>query len=100
MYLALDDKLIVIQIAVIGGNAEIVSHILAAQAFLTGHKRFKQLLAMARADDIRTGIAEQLLNRLGKIADGGRVCLLDEQIAGISVLECKHDQIDRFVKVH
>ena len=100
MYLALDDELVIIEVAVIGGNTEIVAHILAAQALLAGHQRLKQLLAVTGADDICAGVAEQLLNGLGKIADGGRVSLLNEQVARVCVLEREHNKVDRLVKVH
>ena len=55
---------------------------------------------MARADDPRTCVAEQLLHRFGQRADRGRVRLLDEQIAGVRVLERERDQIDRLVQIH
>ena len=77
-----------------------MTHILAAQAFLTGHQGLEQLLAVTSADDIRTGIAEQLLNSLSQIADGRSISLLDEQVTGVGVLESEHDQIHSLVQVH
>ena len=88
MNLALDHELIVVQVAVICGNTEVVTHILAAQTLLTGHQGLEQLLAVTSADDVRrTGIAEQLLDSLSQIADGRGISLLDEQVAGIGVLK-------------
>ena len=55
---------------------------------------------MAGADDIGAGVAEQLLHGLGQVADGGGVRLLDEQVAGIGVLEREHDQLHRLVQIH
>ena len=55
---------------------------------------------MARADDVRARVAEQLLHRLRQVADGGCVRLLDEQVARVGVLEGEHHQVDRFVEVH
>ena len=55
---------------------------------------------MTGADDVRAGIAEQLLDSLSQIADGGSIRLLDEQITGICMLESEQDQIHRLVQVH
>ena len=100
VHLALDHKLVVVQIAVVGGDPEVFAHILAAQAFLTGHQRLEQLFAVAGADDVGAGVAEQLLHGLGQIANGGGVRLLDEQVAGMSVLEREHDKADRLIQIH
>lgn len=97
MYLAFNNKFIIIQVAAIRRHAEIITHILTAQAFLAGHQRFIQLFAVASTDDIRARIAEQPLHSLRQITDGGSVCLLNEQIARLGVPECKHHQIDRLV---
>ena len=100
MDLALDHELIIVQVAVVGSDAEVVAHILAAQTLLTGHEGLKQLLAVAGADDVGAGVAEELLNSLGQVADGGSVGLLDEQVTRIAVLEGEHDQIHSLVQVH
>ena len=55
---------------------------------------------MTGADDVRAGIAEQLLDSLSQIADGGSIRLLDEQITGICMLESEQDQIHSLVQVH
>ena len=55
---------------------------------------------MTSADDVRTGIAEQLLDGLCQIADGGSIRLLDEQITGICMLESEQDQIHSLVQIH
>ena len=100
MDLALDHELIIVQVAVVGGDTEVVAHILAAQTLLTGHQGLEQLLAVTGADDVRTGITKQLLNSLGQVADGGSVGLLNEQVTGVSVLEGEHNQIHSLVQVH
>lgn len=100
MYLPLDHKLIIVQIAVIRRHAIIAAHILAAQALFAGHEGLIELLAMARADDIRSRIAEQPLYSLRQIADGGSIRLLDEQIAWVGVLEGEHHQVHRLIQVH
>ena len=100
MYLALDHELIVVQVTIVSGNTEVMTHILAAQTLLTGHQGLEQLLAVTGADDVRAGIAEQLLDSLSQIADGGSIRLLDEQITGICMLESEQDQIHSLVQVH
>ena len=55
---------------------------------------------MAGADDVRAGVAEQLLHGLGQVADGGSVALLNEQVARVRVLEREHDQVNGLVQVH
>ena len=55
---------------------------------------------MAGADDVRAGVAEQLLHGLRQVADGGCVGLLDEQIARVCMLKREHDQVNGLVQVH
>ena len=100
MYLALDHELVVVQVTIICSNTEVVTHILAAQTLLTGHQSLEQLLAVAGADDVGAGVAEELLNSLGQVADGGSVGLLNEQVTGVAVLEGEHNQIHSLVQVH
>lgn len=100
MDLALDHELVVVQVAVVGSDTEVVAHILAAQTLLAGHQSLEQLLAVASTDDVGAGVAEELLNSLGQIADGGSIGLLNEQVTGISMLEGEHNQIHSLVQVH
>ena len=100
VHLSLDHILVVVQVAVVRRHAVVVAHVLAAQPLLAGHEGFVELLAVARADDVRARVAEQLLHRLRQVADGGCVRLLDEQVARVGVLEGEHHQIDRLVEVH
>ena len=87
LYFAINHELIVVEVAGIARNAIVVAHVLGAQALLAGHERLEELLAMAGADHLRAHAAENFLNRLGEVADGRRGCLLNEQIAGVCVLE-------------
>ena len=98
--LALDHKLVVVQVAVVGSDTEVVAHILAAQTLLAGHQSLEQLLAVTSADDVGAGVAEELLNSLGQVADGRSVGLLNEQVAGVAVLEGEHNQIHSLVQIH
>ena len=68
--LSLDHVLVIIQVAVVRRHAVVVAHVLAAQALLAGHERLVELLAVARADDVRAGIAKQPLHGLRQIANG------------------------------
>ena len=97
---SLDHVLVVVQVAVVRRHAVVVAHVLAAQPLLAGHEGLVELLTVSRADDVRAGIAKQPLHGLRQIADGRSVRLLDEQIAGVGVLEGEHHQIDGFVEVH
>ena len=97
---SLHKELVVVQIAVVCRHAEVVPHIFRAESLLARHQRFVQLLAVARADDIRAGIAEKPLDALGKVADRAGICFLDEQVAGIGVLKGELNQVHRLVQIH
>ena len=56
--LAFDDELVVVQVPVVGGDAEVFAHVLAAQTFLPGHEGFKELFAVAGADDVGAGVTK------------------------------------------
>lgn len=77
-----------------------MTHVLAAQTLLAGHQRLKQLLTVTSANDVRTSIAEQLLDSLCQVTNGGSIGLLDEQITRIGVLESKHNQIHGLIQIH
>ena len=55
---------------------------------------------MTSADDVRAGVAEQLLDSLSQITDGRSIRLLDKQVAGVGVLEGEHNQIYCLIQVH
>ena len=98
--LSLDDEFVIVEVAAVCRYAEVFAHVLGAEALLTGHQGLVQLLAVTRADDLGTGIAEEFLHRLRQHADGGGVRLLDKEIAGVGVLKGKLDEIDRFIEIH
>ena len=100
VHLPLDHILVVVQVAVVRRHAVVVAHVLAAQALLTSHEGLVELLAVARADDVRARVAEQFLHRLRQVADSRGVRLLDEQVARVGVLDREHDQIHRFIEIH
>ena len=98
--LAVDDELVVVQVARVAGDAVVAAHVLGAQSLLAGHEGLEELLAVAGADDLGAPAAEDLLHGLGEVADGRRRRLLDEQVAGVGVLEGELHQVDRLVQVH
>ena len=98
--LALDHELIVVQVTIVSGDTEVVPHVLTAQTLLAGHQGLEQLLAVAGADDVGAGVAEELLDSLGQVADGGSIRLLNEQVTGVAVLEGEHNQIHSLVQIH
>ena len=55
---------------------------------------------MTSANDVRASVTEQLLDSFGQIADGRGIRLLNEEVAGVSMLECKHNQVHSLIQVH
>ena len=100
LHLAVHDELVVVQVARVAGHAVVAAHVLGAQALLAGHEGLEELLAVAGADHLGAHPAEDLLHGLGEVADGGGRRLLDEQVAGVGVLEGELHQVHGLVQVH
>lgn len=100
LHLAVDDELVVVQVARVAGHAVVAAHVLGAQSLLAGHEGLVELLAVAGADDLGAHAAEDLLHGLGEVADGRCRRLLDEQVAGVGVLEGELNQVHGLVQVH
>lgn len=100
LHLAVHDELVVVQVARVAGHAVVAAHVLGAQALLAGHEGLEELLAVAGADHLGAHAAEDLLDGLGEVADGRCRRLLDEQVAGVGVLEGELHQVHRLVQVH
>lgn len=100
LHLAVHDELVVVQVARVACHAVVAAHVLGAQALLAGHEGLEELLAVAGADHLGAHAAEDLLDRLGEVADGGGRRLLDEQVAGVGVLEGELHEVDCLVQVH
>ena len=100
LHLAVHDELVVVQVARVAGHAVVAAHVLGAQALLAGHEGLEELLAVAGADHLGAHVPEDLLDGLGEVADGGGRGLLDEEVAGVSVLEGELHQVDGLVQVH
>ena len=99
-HVALDEEAVVVEVTRVAGHAVVVAHVVCAQALLAGHERLVELLAVAGADHLGAHMSEDLLDRLGQVSDGGGRGLLDEQVAGVGVLEGELDEVDRLVEVH
>ena len=100
LHLAVHDELVVVQVARVAGHAVVAAHVLGPQALLAGHEGLVELLAVAGADDLGAHAAEDLLHGLGEVADRGGGRLLDEQVAGVGVLEGELHQVHGLVQVH
>ena len=51
LHLAVDDELVVVEVARVAGHAVVAAHVLGPQALLAGHEGLEELLAVAGADD-------------------------------------------------
>ena len=100
LHLAVHDELVVVQVARVAGHAVVAAHVLGAQSLLAGHEGLVELLAVAGADDLGAHAAEDLLHGLGEVTDGRCRRLLDEQVAGVGVLEGELHKVDGLVQVH
>lgn len=98
--LALNEKLVVVQVTRVAGHAVVAAHVLGPQTLFAGHEGLEQLLTVAGADYLGAHAAEDILHGLGEVADRGGRRLLDEQVAGVGVLEGELHQVDRLVQVH
>ena len=95
--LALYEELVVVKVSVVGSNTEVLAHVFGSESLFTCHESLIELLAVTCTDDIRACIAEELLNALCEITDRGGISLLDEEISGVSVIECETDEIDSLI---
>lgn len=100
LHIALNEEAIIVKVARIAGDAIVAAHVLGTQALLASHERLVELLTVAGADDLGTHVTKDLLDGLGKIADGGSRSLLHEKVAGIRVLKCELDKVYCLVEVH
>ena len=97
---ALHHELVVVEVARVAGHAVVASHVFGPQALLAGHEGLVELLTVARSDHLGAHAPEDLLHGLGEVADGGGGRLLDEEVAGVGVLEGEPDQVHGLVEVH
>ena len=100
LHLPLHEILVLVQISDVRRHTEVMPHVLRPQPLLPRHQRLVELLAVARPDDVRARVAEQLLHALRQISDGRCVRLLDEQVAWIRMFEREPHELYGLVEVH
>ena len=99
---AFDKVLVVIEVAVVGGDGVEVAHVDGLRGLFLGQEGLVHLLAMADADDLDVLLlaAEEFADGLGLGLDGAGRGLLDEDVAVLAVLEGEQDQVDGLLKAH
>ena len=102
LLVALFEVLVVVQAAVVGGDAVEVAHVDGLGALLVGKQCLIHLLAVANADDLDVLLlaAEEVADGLGLGLDGAGGGLFDEQIAVLAVLEGEEHQIHGLFQRH
>ena len=100
--LALLHELAVVEVAQIRRNPEVSSEVLRRRSFLPAQQGLELLLAVARSDDLDpvVGLAEDLQQRVRDGPQRGRRRLLDEDVAGVAVVERERDQLNRLLERH
>ena len=98
----LDKVLVVVQVAVVGGDSVEVAHVDGLRGLFLGQEGFVHLLAVADADDLDLLLlaAEELAHRLGLGLDGASGGLLDQDVAVLAMLEREQDEVDGLLERH
>ena len=93
---------VIIEAAVVGGDAVEIAEIDRAGAFFVGQQRFVHLFAVADADDpdVLFLPAEQFAHRLRLRLNRTRRRFLHENVPARAVFEREQHQVDRFVQRH
>lgn len=98
---AFDDVLVIVQIAVISGNAEESTHVLSTNHLFGSHESLVEFLAVSCPNVLNSGLrTSELDDGLGQSLDGCRGGLLNKQITLFSVLESEKNKIDRVIQSH
>ena len=102
LHIALLKILVVIEVAVVGGDSVEVTHVDGLRRLLLRQERLVHLLAMADADDLDVLLlaAEELAHGLGLRLDRAGEGLLDQDVAIPSMLERKEHQVDSLLQRH
>ena len=108
--LPLDEVLVIVEVAGVGWDAEVVAHVDRLRHVFASDQRLVELLAVACADDLDLGLhgllaqlgalLRELENRLRERLDGGRGRLLDEQVAVLAVFPGEEDEIHGILEGH
>jgi len=99
---ALLEKFVVVETAVVGRHAVEVAQVLGLGALLVGQQRLIHLLAVSYADDldVLTASAEELADCLGLCRDSASRRFLHEDVAVLTVLKGEEYQVDGLVETH
>ena len=96
------EVLVVVQVAVVGGDGVEVAHVDGLRRFLLRQERLVHLLAVSDADDLDVLLltAEQLAHGLGLRLDRAGGGLLDQDVAILAMLESKEHKVDSLLQRH
>ena len=96
------EEFVVVEVAVVGGDAVEVAHVFGLGAFFFGQEGFVHLLAVADADDFDVFFlaAKELAHRFGLGLDGAGGGFLHEDVAVLAVFEGEEDEVDGFFEAH
>ena len=99
---AFGEVFVVVEGAVVGGDAVEVAHVFGLGAFFLGEEGLVHLFAVTDADDLDVffAAAEEFADGFGLGLDGAGGGFLDEDVAVLAVLEGEKDEVDRFVEAH
>ena len=99
---AFGEVFVVVEGAVVSGDAEEVAEVLSLGAFFLGEEGLVHLLAVADADDLDVFLfaAEEFADCLGLGLDGAGRGLLDEDVAVLAVLEGEKHKVDGLIQAH
>lgn len=94
-------ELVVVEVAGVGRNAEIVAHVDMLGHFFAGHEGFVQLLAMTGADHLHWRVClVEALQGVGQHIQRGCRRFLHKQIAVLAMLEGIEHQVHRIIQGH
>ena len=65
----LNKVLIIVQIAIVGSNTEVMPHIFRTKTLFPSHQGFVELLTVSSPDDVSAGVSKELLNAFGEVTD-------------------------------
>ena len=94
--------LVVVQVAVVGGDGVEVAHVDGLGGLFLGQERFVHFFAVADADhlDVFFAAAKEFAHRLGLGLDGAGRRLLDQDVAVAAMLEGEEHEVHRLFEAH
>ena len=105
--IAFREEFVVVEVAGVARNAEIVAAIFRAKHLFARDKRFIEFLAVASTDDFHLGLSVlgihlgiNLLEGFCKYVESCGRRLLNEEVTVVAMLKGIHDKIDSVIKCH